>query len=102
MPSQIRARVYRARPPLARLCAGFIVAKQLALAEGGASGGLLDRSQSHVPINAFGRVSVITVEVPIDGARQGTFERSGRDVEGHSLQGQPTLDHELLHGSSLY
>jgi len=51
------------------LCAGFIVAKQLALAGGGASGVLLDGSQSHVPINAFGRVSVITVEVPIGHAR---------------------------------
>jgi hypothetical protein len=64
------------------------VAKQLALAGGGALGVLLDRSQSHAPINAFRRVSVVTVEVPIDGARQGTFERFSRDVEGHSLQGQ--------------
>jgi hypothetical protein len=62
---------------------------------------LLDRGQSHLPINAFGRVSVITVEVAIGGTRQGTFERFGRDVEGHSLQGQSTLDHELLHNSSL-
>jgi hypothetical protein len=34
------------------------------------------------------------VEVPIGGARQGTCERFGRDVEGHSLQGQSTLEHD--------
>jgi hypothetical protein len=39
----------------------------------------------------FGRVSVVVVEVPIGRARQDTFERFGRDVEGRCLQGQSTV-----------
>jgi hypothetical protein len=39
----------------------------------------------------FGRVSVVAVEVPIGRARQDTFERFGKDVEGRCLQGQSTI-----------
>jgi hypothetical protein len=31
-------------------------------------------------INALGRVSFVTVEVTVGSARQGTFQRFGRDV----------------------
>jgi hypothetical protein len=68
----------------------------------GASGIILDRSQNHMAINALGRVSFVTVEVPVGRARQSTFQRFGRDVEGYSLQGQSTLEHELFHDSSSF
>jgi hypothetical protein len=61
------------------------------------SGKLSLKEQSHLKLQGFRIVYFLSYPETVT-----IFGNDPACVEGHSLQGQSTLDHELLHNSSLY